>query len=282
MESLGLSETAVQQRVVSGGLHRVRYGAYAVGHPGLTRKGELMAAVLACGPDAVLSHRSAADLWGIREGRGREIDVTAPNRRGRSPSGIAAHRSGSLLPADRTALHRIPCTTVARTLLDLAGVVPPWELRYALAEAEVQRLLDRPSLRELLRRSDRRRGVARLRLILEELDPKTRWTRSEMERRFLRMCRRAHLPTPEVNVLVDVAGGRVRPDFLWRAARLIVEADSRRFHDTDSAFLKDRKQELRLQLAGWRVSRCTWAQIEHEPRHLSEAVSGLLALASTG
>ncbi len=116
-------------------------------------------------------------------------------------------------------------------------------------------------------------------MVLDEIHPQTKRTRSEMERLFLRMCTRSGLPEPEVNAWLDVGNGRLQADFLWRAANLIVEADSRQFHDTDSAFLSDRRREQRLQLAGWRVSHCTWHEIEHEPRRLAETIRGLLARA---
>jgi hypothetical protein len=236
-----------------------------------------MAAVLAGGPDAVLSHRSAAALWGLREDRRASIDVTAPNRRGRVPKGIDAHRDGSLAQADRAELHRIPCTSVARTLLDFAAVAPIWELRKAVSEAEVLRVLNHKAVRQLIERSRGRRGVARLRMLMDEIHPQTKRTRSDLELLFLRMCERAGLPQPEVNVTLYPGGRRTMPDFLWRDAGLIVEADSRRFHDTDSAFQSDRAREQRLQLAGWRVSRCTWEQIEREPRRLAKTIRGLLA-----
>jgi len=236
-----------------------------------------MAAVLACGPGAVLSHRSAAVLWGLRKDDGRPtFDVTAPNRRGRAPKGISAHRDGSLNREDRAQLDGIPCSSVARTLLDFAAVAPVWELRKAVSEAEVQRILDHGAVRRLIRRSRGRRGVARLRLVMDEIHPRTKWTRSDMEIAFLEMCERAGLPEPEVNVTLRLAGRRTMPDFLWRDAGLIVEADSREFHDTGSAFESDREREQRLQLAGWRVSRCTWRQIEREPRRLAETIRGLL------
>jgi predicted transcriptional regulator of viral defense system len=256
LRTLGLAESTVQKRVQVGSLHRVHQGVYALGlRPG-TLESKFMAAVLAGGPGAVLSHRSAAVLWGLCDEDCRaSIDVTAPNRRGRIPRGISAHREGSLTSADRTTLHGIPCTTLARTLLDLAGSAPIWELRKAVSEAEVLRVLDHAAVRSLIKRSRGRRGVARLRMLLDEIHPETKRTRSEMERRFLRMCERGGLPPPEVNVSLDVGDGRrLRPDFLWRDAGLIVEADSRRFHGTDSAFQRDRRREQRLQLAGWRVS----------------------------
>jgi very-short-patch-repair endonuclease len=282
---LGMGKTTVQWRIEVGALHRVHRGVYAVRHPRLTSYGRRMAAVLACGPDAVLSHRSAAELWELRNYRWEAIDVIAPNRRGRAPKGICAHRDGSLTPADRTSLHGIPCTTVARTLLDLAAVVRVLELRKAISEAEVLRLLDHHAVRLLIKRSGGRRGVARLRMLMDDIHPETKRTRSEMEIRFLRMCERARLPCPEVNVALDIGGGELKPDFLWRDAGLIIEADSRRYHDTDSAFQSDRRREQRLQLAGWRVSRCTWEQIEREPRQLAATIRSLLARAqppSTG
>ena len=237
-----------------------------------------MAAVLACGPDAVLSHRSAAYLWGLVDTWEEPIDVTAPNRRGRSPEGVAAHRDGSLQPIDKTTVYGVPCTSVARTVLDFAGVAPEWEVRKVVAQGEVLGILDQPKLRALLKRSRRRRGVARLRLILDTIHPQTKKTRSELERRFLEMCARQAVPDPEVNVwLAAPDGRRYQADFLWRDCRLIVEADSRRFHDTDSAFVSDRKRQQQLELAGWRVSRCTWEEVEREPRRLAVTVKGLLA-----
>lgn len=281
LEDLGIGRKTAHRRVEAGRLHRLHEGVYAVGHLPRTPQARYIAAVLACGPDAVLSHRSAADLLGLREDRRSKIDVTAPGRRGRAPVGIAAHRDGSLASADRAIVDGIPCTSVARTLLDFAGVAPVWELRKAVGEAEVLRKLDKGAARRLIKRSRGRRGVARLRMLLDELDPDTKRTRSYMERLFLAMCRRAGLPRPEVNVWLDVGDRRYQPDFLWGDLGLIVEADSRRFHDTDSAFLNDRRREQRLQLAGWRVSRCTWWEIERESRRLAETVRGLLAQAAT-
>ena len=275
---LGLNTHLVDRRVTAGRLHRVHQGVYAVGHAQLTIRGKFMAAVLACGTGAVLSHRSAAMLWQLREGTVSSIDVTATNRRGRSPAGISAHRDGMLAAADCTVVHGIPCTNVSKTLLDLAGVASLWEVRKAVSEAEVLRVLNFPATRHLIRRSRGRRGVARLRLILDGLHPDTKRTRSELERLFLSMCTSGGLPRPEVNVRLEVDGGWLQPDFLWREVGLIVETDSRRFHDTNSAFQHDRRREQRLQLAGWRVSRCTWEQVESEPRALAKTIHALLAL----
>jgi very-short-patch-repair endonuclease len=175
----------------------------------------------------------------------------------------------------------IPCVTIARALLDFAALAPLWELRKAVSEAEVLRILDHRAVRGLIRRCRGRRGVARLRLVMDEIRPETRRTRSEMERAFLRLCESAGLPRPEVNVPLRVRGRTQRPDFLWRDVGFILEADSRTYHDTDSAFQVDRKREQRFQLAGWRVSHCSWEQIFREPRELASTVRGLLVVAAS-
>jgi len=281
--ALGLSDQAIAKRVDRGRLHRIHQTVYSLTPGVMTERGKFMAAVLACGPDAVLSHRSAAYLWGIVDGWEVPIDVTAPNRRGRSPDGVAAHRDGSLQPIDKTRRYGIPTTSLARTLLDYAGVEPEWKVRKAVSEAEVLRILDPGAMRSVLRRGRRRRGVARLRLIIDTLHPQTERTRSELERRFLALCERGGVPEPEVNVWLDAPGGDpLQADFLWRAARLIIEADSRRFHDTASAFERDPRRAQRLELAGWRVSRCTWSQVEREPQRLAVTIRGLLAPALLG
>ncbi len=281
LEGLGLSERAIHQREAAGRLFRIHQRVYSLTPQVMTQRGKFMAAVLACGPGAVLSHRSAAYLWGLVDSWEEPIDVTAPNRRGRSPDGVAAHRDGSLQPIDATTLHGIPCTTVARTILDFAAVEPEWRVRKAVAEAEVLRILDKAKLRALLKRSRRRRGVARLRIILDTIHPQTKRTRSELERLFLEMCAKHSVPEPEVNVwLATPNGKRYQADFLWRDQRRIVEADSRRFHDTYTAFVEDRKRQQQLELAGWRVSRCTWEEVEREPRRLAATVKGLLSRAT--
>jgi predicted transcriptional regulator of viral defense system len=278
LEGLGLTGRAIVKRAAAGRLHRVHQTVYSLTPGVMTERGKFMAAVLACGPDAVLSHRSAAYLWGLVDTWEEPIDVTAPNRRGRSPDGVAAHRDGSLQPIDKTTLYGIPCTSVARTLLDFTGAVRDWEARKAVAQAEVLQILDKPKLRALLKRSRRRRGVARLRLILDTINPQTKRTRSELERLFLAMCSKRSVPEPEVNVWLSAPDGRrYQADFLWRDSRLIVEADSRRFHDTDSAFVSDRKRRQQLELAGWRVSQCTWEEVETEPRRLAATVRALIS-----
>jgi very-short-patch-repair endonuclease len=212
----------------------------------------------------------------LRRSSRASIDVTAPGRRGRSPAGVDAHRHGSLEPAERTALGGIPCTTVARTLLDLAGIVRFRELRNALVEAEVQRVFDLGAVREVIRRGRGRRGVARLRLAVEDHDPREERANRGLERRFLALCRRARLPAPEVNVPVTLAEGEVVADFLWRPQRLIVETDGRQAHHTVAAFERDRRRDQRLKIAGWDVIRCTWRQVDGEAGALERTLRTLL------
>jgi very-short-patch-repair endonuclease len=273
---VGMNRRTAQERAERGSLHRIHQRVYAVGHGGLTRKGRWMAAVLACGPAAVLSHRSAAAIWGLRSARSGRIDVTASGRRGRSPSGIDAHRDGHLAASDRSVVDGIPCTSVARTLLDLAGVLSPRELENAITQSEIHRIFDLGETQELIRRSSGRRGVARLRLAIETHDPRAERANPGLEREFLRLCRRANLAMPEVNVPVDLPGGHVIADFLWHKQRLIAETDDRASHQTETAFDGDRRRDRHLKLAGWDVIRCTWQQVTREPEELSAELRALL------
>ena len=234
-----------------------------------------MAAVLACGPEAVLSHRPAAFLHGILDDSRSRVDVIAPNRRGRAPKGIAAHRNGTLTPTDQMVIDGIPCTSLARTLLDLAATQSPPTLAFAVNQAEVEEILDLTEIIELLKRSRGRRGVARLRLAIELHDPDEQEARRELEKKLLRLFKRGGL-RPEVNGHLVVDGISMMPDFIWRDARLIVEADSRRVHGTATAFEKDRQRDQRLAAAGWTVIRCTWHQVTNEPERLLQTLQTLL------
>jgi putative AbiEi antitoxin of type IV toxin-antitoxin system len=193
----GLSPSGISRRVQAGRLHWIHRGVYAVGHRRVTIEGRWMAAVLACGPGAALSHRSAAELWGLLTPR-PQVHVTAPVRGGRRRQrGIHLHRSPSL-PSATTWRRGIAVITPARTITDLRRVLEPAEVDEAIAQAEVMRL-----------------PIGHHPGSLHEP------TRSELERAFLRLCRRNALPKPEVNVRL----GPYRPDFLWRGQRLIVETD---------------------------------------------------------
>jgi very-short-patch-repair endonuclease len=181
-----------------------------------------------------------------------------------------------LKAGDRTTVKGIPCTSLARTLLDLAAVVTSHQLSNAITEAEVLRVFDLAAVHDVVARGKRRRGVARLREAVSSYDPRSERTRGELERRFLALCARSELPAPEVNAPVVLDGAQIEADFLWRHARLIVEADSHRFHDIATAFERDRRRDQRLLLAGWRVMRCTWRQVIDEPAELVLTLRALL------
>lgn len=169
----------------------------------------------------------------------------------------------------------IPCTSLARTLLDVAGTQSPSTLAYAVTQAEVEEVFDLAEILELLKRSKGRRGVARLRLAIELHDPDEQQARRELEKKLLRLFKRGGF-RPEVNGHLVVDGISLMPDFMWRDAHLIVEADSRRVHDTATAFEKDRQRDQRLAAAGWTVIRCTWHQVTNEPERLLQTLRALL------
>ena len=249
--ALGLGRRAIAHRLECGRLHLIHRGVYAVGHRVLSVRGRWMAAVLACGDGAVLSHESAAALWTIRGTAKSRIDVTAP-RDLRPRPGLQPHRA--VLPADEiTVLDGIPTTTPARTLLDLAAVVPRRTLERALDEAEILRL---SGPQTLLDRYPRRRGAATLRTLLVTSRSPTP-TRTELEAKFLTFLDDWGFDRPEVNTIVE----GLEVDAVWRDARLIVELDGFEVHRTRAAFERDRKRDRQVAAAGWRVVRLTWRQL---------------------
>ena len=249
--ALGVGSRAIDHRLKCGRLHPLHRGVYTVGHRMITQRGRWMAAVLASGSGAVLSHRSAAALWGIRPTGRTSVELTTPRRLHTRP-GLHLHRA--VLPADEMTVHEgIPTSTPARTLLDLAAVVHGQALERALDEAEILRLTG-PQM--LLDRYPRRRGAVRLRFVLLTSRSPTS-TRTELEDRFLRFVDEHRLPRPETNTIVDV----YEVDAVWRDARLIVELDGFATHGTRRAFERDRERDRRLTGAGWRVIRLTWRQL---------------------
>lgn len=234
-----------------------------------------MAAVLACGPGTVLSHRSAAALHDLRRSDRRGVDVTTPSGNGRSRLGIDAHRASTLATEDWTTVNGIPTTSVARTLLDLAEVVDRRGLERAVDRAEQLRLLDTAAIEAVLARAPGRRGARPLRAILAGFDPERARTRSELERRFLRLCDRAGVPRPRVNYVVWIDGEAMEVDFAWPDVRLAVETDGHATHGTRRAFEADRRRDQRLKRAGWDTLRFTWRQVLDAPH---EAAAILVAV----
>lgn len=254
----GLSAHGIHERVRTKRLLRLHRGVYAPGHKRLRRNGYLLAAVLACGEEAVASHGSAAELWNIRGNASSVVDVTVPSQNGRvRRKGIRTHRSGRLGPADVTIKDGIPVTTVARTLLDLADVLNHQALKRAIDESEYQRLFDLTALTAVVNANPGRRGTKVLRLAK---DP-PHLTRSEMENRFLRICARHNIPAPHTNQ--TMLGYEV--DAFWPHANLVVELDGYAAHGTRKAFQADRERDRRLVSAGFRPVRVTPLDLRNEP-----------------
>lgn len=256
----GVSPDKVDGRVRAKRLHPLYRGVYRVG-PVVAQYAHEMAAVLACDGLAVVSHRSAAALWQLmpqRRGAGPVAVILAHSDHGRRPN-IEPHRMRTL-PADEvTKLDRIPITTPARTLLDIAGAVNRRELERAVAEAFARGLANQSAINTLLSRHRRRPGTRVLRALLGPEQPAL--TRSEAEERFLALIRKARLPSPEVNVPI----GDYQVDFFWRAERFVVEIDGFAFHSSAHKFESDRRRDAVLAATGLRVIRVTWRQMQREP-----------------
>ena len=270
LDAVGLGRPAISERARAGRLHRVHQGVYTVGHRAPSLHGRFMAAALACGEGAVLSHGSAAVLWRLLKPLDGPVHVSVPTTSGRRKRrGIHLHRCPSLpalaepSPSPTypqqgggrgrrlltTRRDNIPVTSVARTIEDLRAIAfPPRLLRRAMRQAELMGL--------------RLDGV--------ESDR----TRSDLETYFLALCRRHQLPAPEVNVKL----GDWEVDFLWRSSHIVVEVDSWTYHRGSVAFQDDHARDLDLRAAGYTVLRYTEQQLEEEPRRVAVDVTRALAL----
>jgi len=274
--ALGVGRNHIRRRVETSRLHRLHRGVYAVGHPVLSRHGRWMAAVLAGGPGAVLSHRSAAALWGIHDGAGESIDLIAPNG-SRQESGARVRRA-TLAPDEVTSTHGVPTTTPARTLLDLAAVLNPRRLAHALHEAEIGRLASPASLDELLWRHRTSEGTRTLRRILERERAGSTVTKSELERRFLSFLNAVGLAPPATNQGLKLDGLWFEPDCMWPTQRLIAELDGYEVHATRRAFERDRRRARALEAAGWHVIHVTWRQLHEDQAALARDLHRMLRL----
>ncbi len=264
--SMGMSAGEIRGRAERGSLGLVHRGLYAVGHGKLTQEGRWMAAVLASGEGAVLSHRSAGQLWGLTSRSGSIPEVTRTTSF-RKRAGIRAHRA--TLGADEVeAVDGIPATSASRTLLDLAANLDERPLERAMNEAEVRGLTSALSLPDLIRRHGRHRGAAAIRSALEASGEPLGITRSGLEERFLGLVDERGLPRPELNADLGVRGRFIEVDCLWRSRRLIVELDGQAVHGTKSAFHADRERDRLLAVEGWRTIHLTWRQLDED----SEAI----------
>lgn len=235
-----------------------------------------MAAVLACGSGTVLSHRSAAALWGI-EDEGPQVEVTIPSDAGRSHAGITIHRTQVLTAADRTSRHGIPCTTLELTLIDLAAVVRPRTLQRAIDRAETLRLFDFDAVAAALARHHGRRGTRALAKALAGYTEPT-ISRSAAEESMLALMDAAGIRRPRLNAWIALDDGTgYSPDFLWPDARLIVEIDGRAHHARHRAFAHDRQRDRRLALAGFETRRYAASELQSDPNGVVAQLRAFLA-----
>src|SRR5918992_934255 len=257
LRPFGLTKAAVTRRAREGRLFRLDRGVYSVGRPDLPAAGRRMAAVLACGPSAFLSHRSSAAQHGLLDDHRQLCDVTVRGPARRPRRNIRVHSSITLNAPDTTTVNAIPCTSVARTLADLGDCGPPRLVERAVDQAEVLGVFDMMAIEDVLKRVGPRRGAGVLRRLLSELGQPT-LTDRELEELMLELIRTAGLHQPEVNAWITGDGFAYKADFLWRRERLIVETDGRTFHSSRRAFEHDRLRDQRLILAGYTVVRFTW------------------------
>jgi hypothetical protein len=280
LRQLGLSDGQVTRAARDSRLLPVFRGVYAVGHARIDSRGRIMAAVLACGRGTAVSHQSAAMLLGLAARAPVSVDVIAPGDRGRKIDGIRVHRVLRPTAEEVGQVDGIPCTSPARTLVDLGGMVTERTLRAGFECLAADRKLDLVAV-EVAARRCRRPGRARLLAICAEwraasaLVPKAR-LRSPLEARLLPLLAATELPPPLVNAPVDTPGGRLEVDLLWPEHRFVVEADSRRHHGTAIAFERDRWRDRELMRAGYQTLRLTWHQVEQEPEAVLDAIAAHL------
>jgi hypothetical protein len=258
----------IKRQLARGLLDAVLPGVYAVGRPDLTREGRWMAAILGCGRGAVLSHESAATLWGLRRGE-RAIEVSVPLRRGPAPRGILVHRRTRLDDQVVTIHRAIPVTSVALTLVDLAVRIQPVQLEAAVNEADKLDRVDPESLLAALDAFPYQPGVRPLRELLER--GRFFLTDSELERRFIPIARAAGLPPPGTQRQVN--GFRV--DFYWPELGLVVETDGLRYHRTPMQQARDRVRDQAHLAAGLMPLRFTHAQVRYEPAYVRETLEAV-------
>jgi predicted transcriptional regulator of viral defense system len=267
---------AIYRRERAGRLFRIHHGVYAlVPRRLLSREGRWLAAVLACGDHAALSHRSAAHLHELRATTRNGIDVIVAGTMPHRHAGVDLHRSVNLAENDVTTVRGVPVTTVARTLLDLAAVVSRHQLARALYQADLLRALDVRAIARQLDRNPRAHGAGRLRT---ELDLPADSSDSPLADRFLAAWRASGGPEPEREPYIDAGDGGIplRPDFVWREPRVAVETDGRGSHDTRHAFEDDRLRDQRLSGAGWVVIRVTDRQLRGDPDRILGLVRSLI------
>jgi hypothetical protein len=280
LRELGLSAGAVRMRAATGRLHRIHQTVYSlVPKQLLTREGLYMAAVLACGPGAVLSHRSAAVLHELRDWGHTTIEVTVPRRSRRKHAGVTVHCSTTLSEDDVTVVNNIPCTSLHRTLLDLGDVVTQRQLERSFDQADMAEVLDLRAIHDQLARNPTRSGARACKQVLATHYIGKTATRNENEELLLSITRSLGIPDPDCNAVIVLPDGGppIRPDFVWHEQRVIVEADSKKWHSSRQRMEIDRRRDQRLTAAGWTVIRTTWRQMTFRAHELRPLLLKLLA-----
>lgn len=261
----------IRRRIASGHLVPLHRGIYAVGHRKLRREGHWLAAVLAAGPGAVLSHRHAAALHGIRSVAASQVDVSTGRQRG-AQAGIRIYGRRALHVNEITVIDSVPVTTVARTLVDLAAMVSPQQMERAVSESERLGSFDLTALEAALKRTRGRRGSGHAILTAALAQYRTHGetiTRSELERRFLTLLDAHQLPRSRMNVIVE--GSEVNA--LWPQQRLVVELDGYAFHHHRQAFEHDRTKANDLTAAGYTVLRFTYRNVTEQPGDVAARIA---------
>ncbi len=275
-----MSRSAIYRANEDGRLHRVFRGVYSLGHPNVGELGRLRAATLACGEGAVVSHRSAGALLRLLDKGPAVIDVIAPGDRGRGIDGIRFHRVRAPRLEETGTVDDIPCTSPARTLVDLAGVVGDWTLRSAFERAAQRRMLDIPAIETSI--DPGRRGVRSLTTLVDHWRraapvAKKGRLKSPLEAKVLPLLIQRNLPAPLLNAPVQIANGRIEVDFLWPDHHLALEADSRDYHATHLAFERDRWRDRELMRAGYTTLRVTHRQAETEAAAIADTIASRIS-----
>ena len=267
LRALGMGEGAIESRVKRGRLHRFHRGVYVVGYRRINRKGRWIAAVLASGSEACLSHRSAARLWQLMPPGDEWVEVTSPSSSRARRRGIVCHE-GIVAEDERLEVDGISVTSPFRTVFDLAAVLKMRELERVFHEAEVRQLRDRVSLPMLLERYPGRRGARNIRTLLEAPEP-VGFTRNQFEEAF-RLLVAAHdiHPRPRMNAPLALRGRIFEIDALWPEERVTVELDSRSVHGTKKRFESDRQRDRILVAEGYLTVHVTWRQLQEEPEEI--------------
>lgn len=267
----GVSRGQIKGSLKAGRLRPMFRGVYSVGHAAVSTEGWCQAALLACGEDAVLGHRTASHLWSFRRDDIFPVSVIVPGSGGRKHDRIEVRRT-RLDSSEWMTLDGLRLTTPARTIVDMAGELSPRAMRRLVERAQDLKRFDATRIETVLQRDPRRPGCRPLLHLIALLQPDQDGAKSYLERLFLKLIRKAGLPPPEVNVEIE---GRER-DFVWRKERLIVEVDGYAFHSSRRAMRRDRARDRELTAALWRPARFTYEEVAFEPAGTADELKRLL------